>query len=142
MKNFGEILNFSANFSVNFSKFFKSLWWVDLCCMFSSNRNFGDAIAVQDLKGIHVWNFFWCSLPPTPPPKILAPPLYTVYILYIYVHLCPPKFLYVADPMQYIYIYIYMSYWEFDNRWLSDNYYWKFDNGYCAIIRRRRLHGD
>ena len=26
-----------------------------------SNRNFGDAIAVQDLSGIHVWNFVRCS---------------------------------------------------------------------------------
>ena len=25
------------------------------------NRNFGDAIAVQDLSGIHVWNFVRCS---------------------------------------------------------------------------------
>ena len=37
-----------------------------------------------------------------PPTKILAPPLYTVYVLYIYVVTCapPPKFLYVADPMR------------------------------------------
>ena len=32
----------------------------------SSIRNFGDAIAVQDLIGIHVWNFA-CS--PGPEPK-------------------------------------------------------------------------
>ena len=39
-----------------------------------------------------------------PRTKILAPPLYTVYInlLYIYqLSLVPPKFLYVADPMGY-----------------------------------------
>ena len=35
-----------------------------------------------------------------PPTKILAPPLYIVYIMYIYVVTCaPPPFLYVADPM-------------------------------------------
>ena len=27
------------------------------------NRNFGDAIAVQDLSGIYVWKFVCCSLP-------------------------------------------------------------------------------
>ena len=38
-----------------------------------------------------------------PPTKILAPPLYTVYTVRVYLccHLCPPKFLYVADPMIY-----------------------------------------
>ena len=37
----------------------------------------------------------------SPQTKILAPPLYTIYILYIYVVTCapPPQFLYVADPM-------------------------------------------
>ena len=35
-----------------------------------------------------------------PRTKILVPPLYRVYILYIYVVTCvPPKFIYVADPM-------------------------------------------
>ena len=103
MKNFGEILNFCANYFIyfiNLSKIFKSLWWVDLCWMFSPNRNLGDTIAVQDLKEIHVWNIFWCS----PQTKILAPPLYTVlsiYTVYLCCHLCPPKFLYVADPMEH-----------------------------------------
>ena len=30
-------------------------------------------------------------------------------------------------------VYEYMSYWKFDNRWMSDNHYWKYVNGYCAI---------
>ena len=30
----------------------------------SPNRNFGDAIAVQDFSGIHVLNFVRCSPPP------------------------------------------------------------------------------
>ena len=41
------------------------------------NRNFGDAIAVQDLRGIHVWNFVRCSPPPEPKSwrrPYLAPP--------------------------------------------------------------------
>ena len=54
--------------------------------MFSPNRNLGGAIAVQDLKGIHDEIFFLMS----PPTKILAPPLYTVYILYIYIVTCAP----------------------------------------------------
>ena len=55
-----------------FINFFKSFWWVHFCLMSRSNQNFGDAIAVQDLKGNHLWNFVWCSPPRT---KILAPPL-------------------------------------------------------------------
>ena len=51
-----RFLNFCANFLLNFSKFYKSLWWVQFCYV-SSNWNFGDAIAVQDLSVIHVWNF-------------------------------------------------------------------------------------
>ena len=38
------------------------------------NRNFGDAIAVQDLRGIQYEIFF--DVPPQT--KILEPPLYTV----------------------------------------------------------------
>ena len=38
-------------------KIFKSLWWVHFCWMSLPNQNFGDAIAVQDLSGIYVWNF-------------------------------------------------------------------------------------
>ena len=44
----------------------------------SPNRNFGDAIAVQDLSRINVWNFVLCPLPRT---KILAPPLILILIL-------------------------------------------------------------
>ena len=76
-----------CKFFITFSKFFKRLCW-----MFSPNRNFGDAIAVQDLKGIHVWNYFWCFPHPT---KILAPPLYTVYYIYCIFMLSlvpPPNF--------------------------------------------------
>ena len=44
-----------------FLTFFKSLWWVHFCWMFLQNRNFGDAIAVQNVRGIHLWNCVWCS---------------------------------------------------------------------------------
>ena len=59
----------------NFFQFFKSIWWVLCCWMFPQNRNFGTAIAVQNVRGIHVWNFVWCP----PEPKFwlrfcLAPP--------------------------------------------------------------------
>ena len=64
-----NILNFCANFFINFLKFFKSLWWVHFCWMLPLNRNFSDAIAVQDLRGIHVWNFVRCS-PRTNPEHI------------------------------------------------------------------------
>ena len=36
-----------------FYKFLKSFWWVQYIVPFL-NRNFGDAIAVQDLRGIHI----------------------------------------------------------------------------------------
>ena len=59
MKNFVEFLNFCANFLINFSKVYKSLMSTFLLNV-SPIRNFGDAIAVQDLSGIHVWNFVRC----------------------------------------------------------------------------------
>ena len=50
------------------------------CWMFPQIRNFGDAIAIQNVRGIHVWNFIWCSFlepkfwlrPSLPPPPILG----------------------------------------------------------------------
>ena len=58
-----------------FNKFFKILQ-KSLMSTFLLNispiRNFGDAIAVQDLRRIHLWNFVCCS--PPPQTKILAPP--------------------------------------------------------------------
>ena len=53
---------FFCKFLINFSKFFKSIWWIQFCLMFFlSNRNFGDAIAVQGFSWIHVWSFVQCS---------------------------------------------------------------------------------
>ena len=43
----------------------------------SPPRNFGDAIALHDLSGIHVWNFVRGSPPPT---KILEPLLISGYV--------------------------------------------------------------
>ena len=64
-----KFLNFCANFlwtfqkfSMNFSKIFKSLMNTFLLNV-PLNRNFGDAIAVQVLSEIHVWNFVFCSTP-------------------------------------------------------------------------------
>ena len=63
------------------------------------NRN---VIAVQDLKGIHIWNFFRCF--PLEPKSWRRPCiLYSIYIVYLCCHLCPPKFLYVADKGLYLY---------------------------------------
>ena len=46
------------------------------------NRNFGDAIAAQDLRGIQVWNLFWCS--PLEPKSWSRPCIqYILYIMYI-----------------------------------------------------------
>ena len=53
--------------------------------MFSFNRNLKDAIAVQDLKGIHAWNFFWCP----PNQNSGAAPVYSIYTVYLCCHLCP-----------------------------------------------------
>ena len=61
--NFGEFLNFCANFLLTFKIFQKYLINTFLLNV-PPNQNFGDAIAVQDLSGIHVWNFVWC--PPQP----------------------------------------------------------------------------
>ena len=47
-----------------FQNFTKSLWWVYFLLNFTLNWNFGEAIAVQDLSGIHVWNFVCCVPPP------------------------------------------------------------------------------
>ena len=78
-------------FFINFSKFFKSLGWVHLCWMSLLNRNFGDAIAVQDLRGIHVWNFVRCS-PSNQNPG--AAPIYSIYsyTVYLSVVTSPPHF--------------------------------------------------
>ena len=56
-----NVLNFCATLFYKFLKIFKSLWWVHFCWMFLQNRYFGDAIAVQNVRGIHLWNFVWCS---------------------------------------------------------------------------------
>ena len=61
LKNSREHLNFSSNFVINFSKFYKKFLTSIFLLNVSSNRNFGDAIAVQDFSGIHVWNFVRCS---------------------------------------------------------------------------------
>ena len=56
MENF---LNLVQICFIKFSKFYK----VFDECIFAEcppNRNFGDAIAVQNLSGIHVWNFVRC----------------------------------------------------------------------------------
>ena len=86
-----------------FYKFFKSLWWVHLCWMFPPNRNFGNAIAVQDLRGIHLWNFF--NVPPRT--KILAPSLYAVYSVYLSVVTCapPPPICIRGGPHAYMHTY-------------------------------------
>ena len=61
---------------INFEKILKSIWWVHFCWMSPfPNRNFGDAIAVQNLREIYilyisVQNFVRCFTPRT---KILAP---------------------------------------------------------------------
>ena len=54
------------------------------------DRNFGDAIVVQDLKGIRVWKFFLCS----PNQNSGAAPVYSIRV-YIYcifmLSLVPPQ---------------------------------------------------
>ena len=66
-------------------KFFQSLWWDHLFWMSPlPNRNVGGAVAVQDLRRIHVWNFFWFL---TPEAKSWRRPCIQ-YILYT--GLCPP----------------------------------------------------
>ena len=87
-----------CKFFINFSKFFKR---VDLCWMFSLYRNLETPLQYRTWKEF-MYEIFLMS----PPQKtILAPPLYTVYVLYSIFMLSlvpPPKFLYVADPMQSI----------------------------------------
>ena len=107
MKNFGEFLNFWAIFY----KFFKSLWWVSTHQRLLKKFEFPYLLNVP-LSSPKFWRRhcstglernsclkFFPMLPPRT--KILAPPLYRVYIvLYIYVVTCaPPQLLYVADPM-------------------------------------------
>ena len=48
------------------------------------NRNFGDAIAVQDLKVIHVWNFFRCF---PIEQKAWRRPCIRVQYIYIYIYI-------------------------------------------------------
>ena len=42
------------------------------------NWNFGDAIAVQDLRGINVWNFVWCFFPPNQNPGAAPEHIYNL----------------------------------------------------------------
>ena len=71
-ENSGEFLNFCSDFLINFSKILqKSLMSIFLLNVIL-NWNFGDAIAVQDLSGIHVWKFVSCSLP-TKTKSVAAP---------------------------------------------------------------------
>ena len=78
-------------FFINFLKVFDEY----ICAECPPNLNFGDAIAVQEEFMYEIFS----DVPPRT--KILAPPLYTVYILYIYQLslVPPPPFLYVVDPM-------------------------------------------
>ena len=48
-----NFLNFNANFLLVFDEY--------IFAECPPNQNFGDAIAVQDLSGIHLWNFVRCS---------------------------------------------------------------------------------
>ena len=77
------------NFFLNFTKFFDQ--YICAECP-PPNRNFGDAIAVQDLRGIHVWNFFGVFLSSQNPGA--ASVYSTVYTVYLSVITCapPPNF--------------------------------------------------
>ena len=68
-----------CKFLINFSKFFKSIWGIHFCLISPlSNRNFGDAIAVQGFSWIHVWNFVQCS--PYPNQNSGAIPIQLIFI--------------------------------------------------------------
>ena len=83
MKNFGEFFKFLCKCFINFIKILQR----SLMSSFVLNWNIGDAISVQDLREIHLWNFFRCFS--------LEPKFWRrnciQYILYI-CHLCPPNF--------------------------------------------------
>ena len=79
-----------CKFFINFSKIFKNLWWVDLCECF---------IPIEILETPLQYRTWKSDVPPT---KILAPPMYTVYIQYIYVVTCaPPNFYKWRTPWHY-----------------------------------------
>ena len=88
MKNFGEILNFCANCFYKFFKIFqKSLMSRFVLNVFSQPKSWRRHCSTG-LERNSCMNFFLMFPPPT---KILAPPLYTVYILHIYVVTCVPR---------------------------------------------------
>ena len=82
------------------SKIFKSLMSTFVLNVALPNRNFGDAIEIQDLRGIRVSNVSSPLEPKSWRRSCIQ------YILYIYrlSLLPPPKFLYVVDPMEYRFI--------------------------------------
>ena len=86
MKNFGESFKFLCKLFIKFLTILQKSLMSTFVLNIPSNRNFGDAIVVQDLRGIHVYNFFDVPLEP----KSWSRPCIQ-YILYIYqLSLVPP----------------------------------------------------
>ena len=95
-----------------FYKFFKIFKVFDkyTCAECPPNRNFGDTIAVQDLRRIHVWNVFRCS---SLEPKSLLRP-FIQYILYIYQLslVSPPPIFIRGGPHEYVVLVHIMKHWN------------------------------
>ena len=100
MKNFGEILNFCANYFINFFKNFqKSLISRFVLNVFSQPK-FWSRHCSTGLERNSFMKFFLMF--PSPNQNSGAAPVYSIYTVYLCCHLCPPpKLLYVADPMVY-----------------------------------------
>ena len=105
------------------------------------NRNFGDGITVQDLRGINVWNFS-DVLPSNQNPG--AAPVYSTYCIFSSCHLCPFKFYTWRTPCYATFFYlmrviklnlIYSTYWNSKLHWMSHIYRWIYDNAtYCSTF--------
>ena len=82
-----------------FSKFFKSLWWVDLCWMSPRTEILATSLQYRTWKDF-MYEIFSDVSPSNQNPG--AAPIY-IYIYWIFMlSLVPPQFLYVADPMEYM----------------------------------------